>query len=268
MLNRITINTLLKSVTIVLAAAVVAQLSLGAWKSWQRFEAIDRIAAAAETSSHLFTALHNLRVDRSSTTRDLQGDRQISEIGALLKNTRNAEIPALKAGLASLQNTTFPEKAAAISTLNDAINKLTALHSETASAFAQPKASRPAELSKTFFSTVSSLMDLLDKISSQLTKSVKLEDAFIDQLMELKQLSWIARNAAGDASVMLSNGLGGLPLPPQPMTVYSNNLAKLDTAWGALEELASGLPLPPKFNAAIANANKEFLGQEFRDLRM
>jgi methyl-accepting chemotaxis protein len=268
MFSRITINTLLKSVTIALAAAVIAQLSLGAWKSWNRYQAIDRIAAASETSSYLFTALHNLRVDRSSTTRDLQGDRQITDLGTLLKNTRNTEIPALKAGLASLQNTTFPEKAVAISNLTESINKLTALHAESLSAFAQPKASRPAELPKTFFNHVSSLMELLDKTSSQLTKSVKLEDAFIDQLMELKQLSWIARNAAGDASVLISNGLGGLPMPPQPLMIYSTHLAKLETAWGALEDLAAGLPLPPKFTAAVANAKKEFLGPEFTELRM
>ena len=268
MLNRISINFLLKSVTVLMAVAIVSQLSIGAWNSWQRFQAIDRIAAAAETSSYLFTALHNLRVDRSSTTRDLVADRQISEPSKLLANTRATEMPALKACLASLQNATFPEKATAIASLTEAINKLAALHVETAAAMAQPKASRKEDLSKTFFTTVSSLMDLLDKISSQLTKAVKLEDAFIDQLMELKQLSWIARNAAGDASVLISNGLGGLPLPPQPMMLYTNHLAKLDTAWGALEGLAAGLPLPAKFSAAVANAKKEFLGPEFTELRM
>ena len=142
MLNRISINFLLKSVTVLMAVAIVSQLSIGAWNSWQRFQAIDRIAAAAETSSYLFTALHNLRVDRSSTTRDLVADRQISEPSKLLANTRATEMPALKACLASLQNATFPEKATAIASLTEAINKLAALHVETAAAMAQPKASR------------------------------------------------------------------------------------------------------------------------------
>src|SRR6185312_10047373 len=115
-----------------------------------------------------FTALHNLRVDRSSTTRDLASERQLSEPSGLLKATRAADMPALKAGLESLQATDFPEKDAAISSLSAAVKRLGELHSETTSAMAQPKASRPAGLAKTYFDTTTSLMGLLDKISSQL----------------------------------------------------------------------------------------------------
>ena len=70
------------------------------------------------------------------------------------------------------------------------------------------------------------LMELLDKLSSQLTRSVKLEDSFIDQLMNLKQLAWMARNAGGDASVVISNALGGIPIPPDAMLKYTANVAK------------------------------------------
>ena len=118
MLNRITINTLLKSVIVVLAAVVIAQLSFGAWSSWKRFQAVDRIAAAAETSTFLFTALHNLRVDRASTFRDLAADKQFTELGTLLKRVRAAEMPALDAGLASLENAIFPEKTASVAALS------------------------------------------------------------------------------------------------------------------------------------------------------
>ena len=61
------------------------------------------------------------------------------------------------------------------------------------------------------------LLETLDKLSARLTRLVKLEDAYVDQLMEIKQLAWVARNAGGDASVMISNALGGLPLPADPM---------------------------------------------------
>ena len=69
MIGRITVNALLKSVIAMLAMAVVVVLSLGAWNSWSRFAVINRITAVAETSGYLFTALHNLRVDRASTFR-------------------------------------------------------------------------------------------------------------------------------------------------------------------------------------------------------
>jgi hypothetical protein len=80
MLNRLSVNALLKTIIAVLSAAVVVVLSLGALESWHRMLAAGRIAAAAEATAHLFAALHNLRVDRSSTNRDLLSDQPLTEM--------------------------------------------------------------------------------------------------------------------------------------------------------------------------------------------
>jgi hypothetical protein len=61
MLNRLTINTLLKAVIATLGAAVVIMLSLSAWNSWERLGSASRALAVADASSYLFTALHHLR---------------------------------------------------------------------------------------------------------------------------------------------------------------------------------------------------------------
>ena len=98
MLDRLTVSVLLKSVITTLAAAVVVMLSLGAWQSWNRLTTLSRIGAVAEASSYLFTSLHNLRVDRSTTFRTLSGEEQFSSPPAQLKEVRDAEMPALKAG--------------------------------------------------------------------------------------------------------------------------------------------------------------------------
>jgi ABC-type nickel/cobalt efflux system permease component RcnA len=69
MLNRVTINALLKSVILVLCTSLVIILALGAWESWQKVRTANRIAAVADASTHIFKALHNLRSDRSRTVR-------------------------------------------------------------------------------------------------------------------------------------------------------------------------------------------------------
>jgi methyl-accepting chemotaxis protein len=268
MLNRISINALLKSVIAVLAVAVVIVLSLSAWSSWTRLAAVNRIAAVADTSAYLFTALHNLRVDRATSYRELLSDKQIVQMSPLHKATREAEMPALKSALTALQATEFPEKEAAISGLSQAITKLTSLHQESVAAFAMPKAARRQGLAQEFNTVTTDLMNSLDKLSSQLTRSVKLEDSYVDQLMELKQLAWVARNAGGDSSVVISNALGGLPIPPDAMLQYTANVSKLETAWSALEDIASGLPLPPSFAAAVDKAKREFFGRDYVELRM
>jgi hypothetical protein len=60
----------------------------------------------------------------------------------------------------------------------------------------------------------------------------------------MKQLAWVARNTGGDASVVISNALAGIPLPPDVLVKYSEALARADTAWTAIENFSGGLPLP------------------------
>ena len=61
-MNRLSVNVLLKSVIGVLAGAlVIAACRWASWQSWTRLSAVDRIAAAANASADMFTALHNLR---------------------------------------------------------------------------------------------------------------------------------------------------------------------------------------------------------------
>ena len=267
MQNRITINVLLKSVIATLALAVVAMLAMGAWSSWNRLAAISRIASVSEASGHLFKALHNLRTDRATTTRDLNSEQALPAMTQQLVEIRSTDLPALKAGLAVLATTDFPQRQEALSSLGQAVSQLEALHKETAAAFLQPKASRRANLSQEFFKTTTDLMGLIDKISTQMVRSVKLDDAYVDQLLAIKQLAWVARNAGGDASVLISNALGGLPLPADAMAQYHSNVGKVEGAWAAIEDVASGLPLPASFWAAVEKGRAEYFSRDYIDLR-
>jgi methyl-accepting chemotaxis protein len=268
MFDRMSANAILKTVIATLGTAVVIMLAISAWNSWQRLIAVNRIAAVAEASGYMFTALHNLRVDRSSTNRDMSADRQFTSLSELIRETRRIEMPALKSALAAVDVIDFPDRQAAVSGLDQSIKKLAALQEETAAALARPKAERKPGLAQEYFNESTAMLERLDKLSSRLTALVKLEDPYIDQLMELKQLAWQARNAAGDASVMISNRLGGQPFPADPMLKYTAQTSKLDAAWASLENVAAGLPLPARFTDAMAAANSGFLGKDFVDLRM
>jgi methyl-accepting chemotaxis protein len=149
MLNRISVNALLKSVIATLAVAVVIALSLSAWSSWSRLEAVNRISIVADASGDLFMALHNLRTDRSGTLRDLNAD-QPTEMAPSFKENRRADMQALKSALATLALADFPERQAAVASLSQAITKLTALHQETTAAFAQPKSGRRQRLAEEY----------------------------------------------------------------------------------------------------------------------
>ncbi len=268
MLAKLSIAILLKSLIAVLFAVIMTMLARGAWDSWRNLGTAERIAAVSEASSDMFTALHNLRVDRSMTSRDLSRDRQLTAMNPQLRELLGHEVPALKASVAALDKMNFPGREGAVAKLDQSAKRLFALQEEAAKAFLQPKAARRPGLVKDYFDECSSLLQQLEKLSTQLTDLVKLDDGYVDQLLELKELAWTARDPAGDISVMLANGLAGMPLPPDALLKYNVYEAKLNTAWAAMEKMAAGLPLPASFAAALETAKHGFLAPDYVELRL
>ncbi|MDB5602418.1 MAG: methyl-accepting chemotaxis sensory transducer [Xanthobacteraceae bacterium] len=266
MFNRLSVNALLKTVIAVLVAAVMVVLSMGALDSWTRLQSINRITGVAAASSHIFKALHNLRTDRVQTVRMMADDKTSAALSAAHLANRVAVMDGLKATHALLKDADLAGRQATVDSLDNAIKKFTALHTETAAAAARPKAERRAGLGQEYNKESGDLLDMLDKLSSQLSRSIKLADAFVDQMMEMKQLAWVVRNAAGDASVLVSSGLSA-PLPPEPLLKYTAFVSKTETAWAALEEVAAGLVLPTAFNEAVDKTKREFFAGDYPQLR-
>ena len=94
MLNRLTVSALLKTVILATSFCVVVGFSLNAWDSWGRLQQAGRISVIADASANMFKAMHNLRTDRSTTNRLLNGDAPMDsrhrEISARPARRRNA----------------------------------------------------------------------------------------------------------------------------------------------------------------------------------
>ena len=173
MLDRLSIDALLKSIIATLVAAIIAILGLGAWKSWTTLTAADRIVAVTNASQQVFIALHNLRLDRASSLRDIAADRQFTVLNPKIQNSRAVGIPALTAALTALDAIHFPERPAFAAVLDGAASSLAALHAESVAALPQPKASRRSDLLVEFARESGALIDALDRLSLRLTSLVK-----------------------------------------------------------------------------------------------
>ena len=264
MLNRLSANLLLKSVVAVLAVIVVVMLAVGAWQSWARVASSRRIVTVAEAATNAFRAMHNLRTDRSTTTRSLAADATISDkdLATITKN-RGAEMPALQNALALLPQIEFGDKdklLPALTSLNDTITKLQA---ESLDAIKQPKASRRAELSAEYMKTATDLIKTLDQTSQQLAASVKHENAFVDQMLAMRQLAWMVRNSGGDASLAVTNAMAAGTITPEAQAKYRAAVTTSEAAWSALQAEAFGVTLPEALTSAIDNANQQYFAADY-----
>jgi methyl-accepting chemotaxis protein len=268
MLNRVSANVLLKSVIAAMAAAVILLLGVSAFDSWQRLGRVNRVLDVADASAYAFTAMHNMRTDRATTVRSLNDPKPIdSEIEQRLKNHRAAEMPALEAAVPLLERIEFADKATLLPELKRLVKSITALQAESWAALKKPKEERREQLGKEYMTDATALLETLDKLSTRLGGTVKLSDAYVDQMMTLKQLAWVVRNAGGDASLLVSNGINAGKVAPDAIQRYAGFVGATDRVWLALEDNAAGLALPAKLAQTIAAAKKAYFSEEYTATR-
>ena len=112
------------------------------------------------------------------------------------------------------------------------------------------------------------LSDALDRMSANLAAAVKHSDAVVDQWLELKQAGlWLLRLTTGEASLLVSNGVGGAPLPPNARLNYTQFVGGAKAAWAAVELAASGTKLPPELADALKAAKQANFDPEYTALR-
>ena len=243
MLNRLSVSILLKSVIALMGATVVIMLALGARDSWTRLNTANRISGVANVSAYMFTALEQFAgrpLQHSARSRQRAA---IRDAGPADQGARDKEMPALDSLLAALaairlsgsgsgnRRPRVPE-----------IKSFADLQEQTAAAMAQPKSARPPELAEAYGKEGDGMMAALDSWGTRLVKYISLQDPYVDQLLEIKQLAWTMRNAAGNQSLVVSNGISGIAPPPDALIGYNRNDAAFDIAWAAVQDIASRLP--------------------------
>src|SRR5277367_1671137 len=122
----------------------------------------------------------------------------------------------------------------------------------------KPKAARREQLAKEYMDTETAMLESLDRVSARLFADIKQKDAYIDQMMEMKQLAWFVRNAGGEASLLISTGLAAGHLQPDAPQKYAGFVGGTQMAWAALEDAAFGTQLPASLVEGMANAKKGF----------
>jgi methyl-accepting chemotaxis protein len=268
MLNRLTVSALLKTVILVTSFCVVVGFSLNAWDSWGRLQAASRIAVIADASANIFKAMHNLRTDRSTTNRLLNSDAPMDpDIEKYLRNIRDTEMPAMGNALGLLGGLEFAQQQTLVPELDRVFKTMTVLQKEFWEAVAKPKAQRRPELAKEYMAAANAMLEVLEKLSGALSAAVNHQDATIDQLLAIKQIAWLLRNTAGEASLIVATGLSSGKVSPEARLAYTKYSGGIDAAWGALELTASGMQLPPAISSAIATTNTAYFEPSYLALR-
>jgi methyl-accepting chemotaxis protein len=268
MINRLTVSGLLKTVIAAMSICVVISLAITAYASWDRLRTASRISHIADASADLFKAMHNLRTDRSTTSRLLNASEpRDAEIEKYLRNLRDAQMPAMARALELLPSIEFPQSGVLVPELARLNKQLIEQQKQFWDEVAKPKDQRRAALSKDYMDTTQGLLDVLDKLSNTLAATVNHQDATIDQLLAIKQNAWLLRNTAGEASLIVSTGLAAGKISPEGRYAYTQHVGGTSAMWKALELSTLGMKLPAGLASAMAAAKSAYFEPQYLELR-
>jgi methyl-accepting chemotaxis protein len=264
MFNRLSSDRLLKSILAFFALAAIILISLGVAGSWHVLAETRRAEQVVAVSGQIFTALVNLRTDRSTTPRTWGLDETISAKNrANVTVLRDGEMPALAATLALTPDIPFENSTELLANLRRSFDQLAALQSEFWTGVAGPKSARRPGFGEDYAVENLALQKTLGQMASNLSASIKKSSPFLNQMMEVKQLAWMVRQTAGEGSLLITMGLTKNTLAPDAKVTFAGYIGGAHALWNAIDDVVVGIDLSPAFMATLAEAKRTLFSPDY-----
>lgn len=251
---RFSVGNILRSMIVTFSVAMILVCAQQAWTSWKEVRLAERVVDASMAMQDMFVAMANLRFDLSNTNRGLLADAAATTENKMMLDARHRIEEALPRALAILEKSTAAEVVRDRGPLAEQYRRYTVLEADSLEQMRVPKVNRRAGAAQEYVATVNRLIEMLDAMGASTMRDVKLVDGVIDKLFLAKAMAWTVRVAVGDASLLVNNGIGGLPLAPDAQLILAGHLSKMRTAWQLMTVALDGLDLPASLREKIAQA--------------
>lgn len=221
-----------------------------------------KITDTARAARTVFAALQNARLQRGPIRTALAAQEPASaSFLASIEALRAHEVAAVQATLQACGVITCTDRVEILTGLPVAIQKAATLRPEVDANLRKPLAERRAGLVAEFNAVATDVIDRLEAISAALTTRVRMVDASIAELVEIKQLAWLARDAMGLARSELADSIAAGAMTPARNTRYLELRGRADVSWSVVKELTGRPGLPAEVTAAVASAQEEAFGR-------
>jgi len=263
-----TIGVLLQAITGLLTLVLVTIFGVYAIQALHAQQQAERTSTLISISKDLFTATLNVRLERGAvnaalilpqpvdagTQKDLsnyraQSERAIEGISAKL----GAKDPA---GFTSGKGEVLKNWAA-----------WTAMRHEADQALRQPLDQRSGDFHVRWVEANAKVVRALDQLSRQLEAELSANDAFLAQMIKIKQIAWAVRAESGDDRLLVRDAmLRGTKLTPEQTRQFAAFVDRMDAMWKLVRDDAEQATTPPSLREAVDTATRLYF-VEFRPIR-
>ncbi|CAN5902275.1 ATP-binding protein [soil metagenome] len=267
------LGALLQIIAGVMVASLVVTFAMLALQAYNRQQTAQRVLLAAEISRDIFHAMQGLRLERGAvaialTKPEAAGPRAMQG----LDHRRAQTDAAVRSALGRLQRARLEKVVSDGPAVRRLVGEIGARQvafqhmrqvADRALATANPH--RSDALRQDWLTADANLVDTLGELSGQLSNEAIQADPFIARMMTVKQIAWLARDAAGLDSMLV----GEVMARGRPATAAQREaLAKLTGAVDAPHRMLAGQAAlaPPRLKRAIATAERRYF-VDFRATR-
>jgi methyl-accepting chemotaxis protein len=255
----LSMGALLRALFMAMLALIVGTLALPIYSDLQQQAESDRISRVAGAAHTVFTALQNSRLERGPTRTTLEGKEPASQsFLATIAELRAKSVPGVQAVI---------ETCGAIDCVGDdkdlysglraGLDKLVAIRKEVDAALRVPLGERRPNIAKDFNAAATDVIDRLEKMSNVLGEKVRMADAETAELMEIKQLAWLARDGIGLERTALGQAFNAKGFSPALLKQATEMRARASVTWSVVRELVERPGLSPDIAAAVQAAHDQ-----------
>ena len=213
----------------------------------------------ARAARAVFAALQGVRVERGPTRTTLERAEPASaEFIAITSELRANSEPALAMVVreCAVIDCVGPRKEV-FAGLSNSIEKLVAIRKEVDSALRVPLSARRRNIAADFNAASTDLVDRLEGMFSALDEKVRMVDAETAELIEIKQLAWLARDGIGLERNFLSEGLIAGKFSPAGQKRAIELRAQAELTWPLVRRLAARTGVAKDVTEAVRAAHEE-----------
>lgn len=268
MFGRISVELLLKALMGALALLSISLIGGRVWTAWSDYASSGITLEVAQASEDAFASMIADRTDRSATARAwMNPEPATPAVQAYIRPLEDQMMTALARLLPRLPGIPFANRETLLAELRQSETRLKQLQSEFWGGVVKPSSERRAGLADEYTKAGLDLQNQLEKVSTSIFAAIRGQDPAVDQMMEVKALAWLARDRAGEGSLLISKGLAAGKVAPDVRSKYDTFMGGASAAWSAIEGILATITVPPKFHAMIADAKRVFFAPDYAATR-
>jgi methyl-accepting chemotaxis protein len=207
----------------------------------------------------VFAALQAVRIERGPTRTTLErADPASTEFIAITADLRATSEPALAMVVreCSVVNCVGP-RTDIFAGFPNSIEKLVAIRKEVDTALRVPLSDRRRNIAADFNLASTDVVDRLEEMFNVLDEKVRMVDEEAAELIQIKQLAWLARDGLGLERNSLIEGLNAGKFSPSGQKRAIELRAQAEVTWPLVRRLAARAGVPKEVAEAVQTAHEE-----------